>query len=164
MDVISNPSTFVEILGRLMLASLVGAALGMNREFRKKPAGFRTHILVAIGSALLTLVGLAMNVAAPSQELNALSRVVQGIIVGVGFIGGGAILRREDEKVVHGLSTAASIWVVAAGGVAAGCGMWRSALVAGALALLSLIGGEPIDRAIRSRGAGDEPEPRHPNL
>ena len=89
-----------------------------------------------------------------SEQLNALSRVVQGIVVGVGFVGGGAILRRDHTQEVQGLSTAASIWVVAAAGIAAGCGLWRSALIAAGFALLLLIAA-PVDRAIRKR-AGDK--------
>lgn len=156
MDEISNPAGFASIVFRLVLATAVGAALGINREFRQKPAGLRTHGLVALGAALLAMVGLKMSLSIASGELNALSRVVQGIIVGVGFIGGGAILRREQAQTVEGLSTAASIWVVAAAGTAAGAGMWRSALVTVGLALLLLIGGKPVDRAIRERRAGDQ--------
>lgn len=154
MDVISNPATFAAIVFRLMLATAVGAALGVNREFRHKPAGLRTHALVALGAALLTLIGLGMG--STAGELNALSRVVQGLVVGVGFIGGGAILRREDSQSVQGLSTAASIWVVSAAGVASGCGMWRTALVTVTLALIVLIAGAPVDRVIRGRRASDQ--------
>lgn len=156
MDEISNPAGFTAIVFRLVLAAGVGAALGINREFRQKPAGLRTHALVSLGAALLAMIGLRMSLPIASGELNALSRVVQGIIVGVGFIGGGAILRREGAHTVEGLSTAASIWVVAAAGTAAGAGMWRSALVTVGLALLLLIGGQPVDRAIRDRRAGDK--------
>ncbi len=157
MDEISNPAGFTAIVFRLVLATGVGAALGINREFRQKPAGLRTHALVSLGAALLAMIGLRMSLSIASGELNALSRVVQGITVGVGFIGGGAILRRERAHTVEGLSTAASIWVVSAAGTAAGAGMWRSALVTVGLALLLLIGGKPVDRAIRDRRAGDKP-------
>jgi putative Mg2+ transporter-C (MgtC) family protein len=77
------------------------------------------------------------------------SRVLQGIVAGIGFIGGGVILHRRDSKGVHGLSTAASIWVVAAAGIAMGGGMWRTALVTVILALIILAGGAPIDDALR---------------
>ena len=101
------------------------------------------------------------NIIWSEDELNALSRVVQGLITSVGFIGGGVILHRsntgspeDDEtgKRVHGLSTSAAIWVVAASGVAAGSGMWRTASTAIGLALLLLVAGQRIDRAIRAGG------------
>jgi putative Mg2+ transporter-C (MgtC) family protein len=148
MDAITNPATFADIVARLVLATAVGAAIGVNREMRLKPAGLRTHALVALGSALLTLIGLAMADYSGTHDASALSRVVQGLVVGVGFIGGGTILHRDDERGVHGLSTGASIWVVAAAGIATGCGMWRSALTTVALVLVILIFGKRVDRAI----------------
>jgi putative Mg2+ transporter-C (MgtC) family protein len=165
VDAISLPASYWDTLLRLALATGLGAAIGANREFRHKPAGFRTHALVGLGAALLTLVGLQMSGAA--DELNALSRVVQGLITGVGFIGGGVILHRSNTrntkdddsgKYVHGLSTSAAIWVVAASGVAAGSGMWRTASTAIALALLLLVLGQRVDRAIR-RGGHEPSEP-----
>jgi putative Mg2+ transporter-C (MgtC) family protein len=145
VDVISTPSGFTDTLLRLTLATLCGAAIGANREFRQKPAGLRTHALVALGVALLTTVGLHMG--GPGGELNALSRVVQGVIVGIGFVGGGTIFHRGGQ--VEGLSTAGAIWVAAAAGTAAACGLWRAALISTALALFILIAGEPVNRAIR---------------
>jgi putative Mg2+ transporter-C (MgtC) family protein len=153
MEVLTAPASFMESVLRLALAAGLGAAVGANREFKQKPAGLRTHALVGLGAALLALVGLQME-AADDAQLNALSRVVQGIIVGVGFVGGGAILRRQNAREVEGLSTAASIWIVAATGVAAGGGLWRSALVAAGFALLILIAA-PVDRAIR-KAADDQ--------
>jgi putative Mg2+ transporter-C (MgtC) family protein len=148
MDVISAPaSTWILVL-RLVLAAALGAAVGVNRELRAKPAGLRTHALVALGSGLSAIIALMMTPAA-FDEYNAASRVIQGIVAGVGFIGGGVILRREDEKGVHGLSTAASIWVVSAIGVAAGFGLWRSAVTSVLLALVILSLGRPVDRVLR---------------
>ena len=77
--------------------------------------------------------------------------MLQGLIAGVGFIGGGVILRREESKEVHGLSTAASIWIVAAIGVAAGCGLWLTSSATAVLALVILALGEPLDRLLRGR-------------
>jgi putative Mg2+ transporter-C (MgtC) family protein len=149
MDAISNPATFGDIVFRLLLATAVGAAIGVNREMRLKPAGLRTHALVSLGAALLTLIGLQMVVFSGARDASALSRVVQGLVAGIGFIGGGTILHRDDARVVHGLSTAASIWVVAAVGIASGCGMWRSALTTVALVLFILIAGQPVDDLLR---------------
>lgn len=148
MDVISIPHSTVALIVRLALATALGAAVGVNRELRLKPAGLRTHALVAVGAALFALIALMMTPALPN-ELNAASRVVQGIVAGVGFIGGGVILRRDDEKGVHGLSTAASIWVVSAIGVATGFGLWRAAIAAVVLALSILALGPSLDRKLR---------------
>lgn len=155
MDSITNPATFVDVIVRLVLATAVGAAIGINREMRLKPAGLRTHALVALGAALLTLIGLQMAVFSDARDASALSRVVQGLVAGIGFIGGGTILHRDNSRGVEGLSTAASIWVVAAAGIAAGCGMWRSALTTVVIVLIVLIVGAPIDQVIRRAHAGD---------
>ena len=90
---------------RLLLATLLGAAIGVNRELRQKPAGLRTHALVALGAALFTIVGLALTAFGGTRDPNAMSRLVQGIVTGVGFIGGGVILRRDDSKGIHGLQS-----------------------------------------------------------
>lgn len=142
MDAITVPQSIWEIAGRLGLAVLLGAAVGINREWQQKPAGLRTHALVALGGALFTLIGLLLAPDDPS----ATSRILQGITAGIGFIGAGVILRRPDIQDVQGLTTAAAIWLVVAIGVAVGAGLWRTSLVALALGLLVLIAGEAIDR------------------
>jgi len=156
MDAVSFPATWQAMLARLILATAIGAAIGVNRELRQKPAGLRTHALVSLGAALLTLIGLAMSTGPFVRDPSAASRILQGIVAGVGFIGGGAILRQDDTKGVHGLSTAASIWIVAATGIATGCGLWRTSLATAALALAILVVGAPVDRAIRSWSDGDK--------
>jgi putative Mg2+ transporter-C (MgtC) family protein len=142
MDAISVPQSTLEIVGRLGMATFFGAAIGVNRERQGKPAGLRTHALVALGGALFTVLGLLLHTDDPS----ATGRILQGITAGIGFIGAGVIMRRPDLHDVQGLTTAAAIWVVAAIGVAAGAGLWRTSLVALALALFVLIVGEAIDR------------------
>lgn len=157
MDHISVPADFIGLAGRLGLATLLGAVVGLNREMSLKPAGLRTHALVALGAALLTLTGLMLT-SPPGADVSAPARIVQGVVAGVGFIGGGVILHRRGVREVRGLTTAASIWVVSAAGVAAGAGLWRAATTAVVLALLVLTIGGPIDRAIRqvSDGADDD--------
>ena len=150
MDVVTIPATSMVLVLRLILATALGAAVGVNRELRLKPAGLRTHTLVALGAALFTMIGLTLTNVNGTNDPSATSRVLQGIIVGVGFIGGGVILRRDDLKGVHGLSTAASIWIVAATGVAAGCGLWRAAVSTVLLVLIVLVLGAPVDRALRA--------------
>lgn len=155
------PHSFGDIVLRLVLAALCGLILGVDREFRRKPAGLRTHALVAIGTALGTVVALQFG----PPSVDAASRIVQGIVSGIGFIGGGVILHRRDSGESHdanveGLTTAASLWVVAALGIAAGAGLWRESLVAVALTLLVLTLGERLDiliRRLRDRREGRPP-------
>ena len=118
---------------RLVAAMLLGAIIGLQREFAGKPAGLRTHMLVAMGSALFVL-----GCSAAEMSLDGLSRVIQGVATGIGFIGAGAILKHHDQREVEGLTTAAGIWMTAAAGVAAGLG--RIGLAAlGALLTLAIL-------------------------
>lgn len=156
MEMVSIPDSSLMAVLRLALASLLGAVVGVNRELRGKPAGLRTHALVGLGAGLLTLTGLALTTSSDVEGFGSASRVLQGLIAGVGFIGGGVILRREESKEVHGLSTAASIWIVSAVGVAAGCGLWLTSSATAALALAILALGEPLDKLLRGRRR-DEP-------
>ena len=153
MDAISLPADILHLAARLALATLLGAAIGLNREISLKPAGLRTHALVALGAAVATCVGLQLT-RFGQGDLSAPSRIIQGIVAGVGFIGGGVILHHADVRAVHGLTTAASIWVVSATGVAAAAGLWRTAILAVVLALFVLTVGRTIDQALhRNRHA-----------
>jgi len=102
---------------RLGAAIALAGVVGFDRERRQQPAGLRTHMLVALGAALFTIVPL--EVRGGSTDL---ARLVQGLAPGIGFLGAGAILKREEHRNVHGLTTAASIWLAAAIGFAAGSG------------------------------------------
>lgn len=137
MDPISLPSDTWSLALRLLLATGLGAAIGFNREMSLKPAGLRTHALVALGAALVTLIGLVLA-DSPGGDLNATSRVIQGILAGIGFIGGGVILHGRQDQSVHGLTTAASIWITAAIGVLVGIGFYFPAALAAALTLGTL--------------------------
>jgi putative Mg2+ transporter-C (MgtC) family protein len=121
------------ILTRLLLAALLGGVLGYEREHKGKAAGIRTHMLVAMGSALFVLVPQLGGMAAGD-----LSRVIQGIVTGIGFLGAGAIIKNRDEGDVQGLTTAAGIWMTAAIGVACGLGRESTAVLSALLALLVL--------------------------
>jgi putative Mg2+ transporter-C (MgtC) family protein len=152
MDAITVPSTFVELAGRLLLAVLIGAAAGINREWRHKPAGLRTHALVGLGTALAAIIGL-MVAGAPGGGEGTTSRVIQGVFAGIGFIGGGVILHHpdpQDTRAVHGLTTAALIWVVAGAGLAAGLGLWRSAVTTIALAWVVLVAGHVVEQRLHA--------------
>jgi putative Mg2+ transporter-C (MgtC) family protein len=134
------PDDWLNITFRLCLALLFGAVIGLERQLKRKPAGLRTHMLVCFGSALFTLIPLQTNVTKPDAD--ALSRIIQGITAGVGFLGAGEILReashKSDHFQVHGLTSAAAIWVSAALGIVAGCGLWQLGLIAVVLTFLVL--------------------------
>lgn len=126
----------VRVAARLLLAALLGGLLGLNRERLHKAAGLRTHMLVALGSAAFVL--------APQQaglDGGDLTRVIQGIAAGIGFLGAGTILKLAGEQEIHGLTTAASIWLTAAVGIAAGAGWYGTAVLAAGLAwaILSMV-------------------------
>ena len=118
----------------------VGPIIGWERQLRHKPAGLRTHMLVSMGSALFVLIPLAMG--KNENGLDAVERVIQGIAAGIGFLGGGEILRQSQQEIgkveVHGLTSAAAIWVSAALGTAAGCGLWQLALIGALMSLFVL--------------------------
>lgn len=121
------------VLTRLLLAALLGGVLGYERERQGKAAGLRTHMLVALGAAIFVLVPLQGG-----MEVGDISRVLQGVIAGIGFLGAGAIIKLSSEREIHGLTTSASIWMTAAIGVAAGMGREATALVSTLLALFVL--------------------------
>ena len=125
------------LVTRLVTAMILGAVIGAQREAIGKPAGLRTHMLVAMGGALFVLAPLQSG-----MDLDGMSRVIQGIITGIGFIGGGAILKLQEQRAIEGLTTAAGIWLTAAVGITAGLGRWGLAVTGTILAwiTLSLIG------------------------
>lgn len=114
----------MRVLARLLVAMILGGIVGLEREYDHKSAGIRTHMLVALGSALFTLVPHEAG-----MTIADLSRVIQGIAAGIGFIGAGTILKLTSEHEVKGLTTAASIWLTAAAGMAVGAGgIWPATL------------------------------------
>jgi len=155
-----------EIALRLGSATFVGAVLGLNRELRGKPAGLRTNALVSLGSALLILAGVGVAQGGGELEANVTSRVMQGVITGIGFLGAGVILRDTGGTQVHGITTAATIWLTAALGVLCGVGMWTLALLGMALTLVVLVFGKPLEKFLHrkfpklSEQHHDDPPPR----
>jgi len=132
---------------RLTGAVLAGAILGVNRDLHHKPAGLRTHALVSLGSAMVVVV--AASITEASAET--VGRAIQGLVTGVGFIGAGVILHHDAERRVVGLTTAASVWVAAALGIACGSADWVTALLGLALTLAVLVFGGPIEHAWERR-------------
>jgi putative Mg2+ transporter-C (MgtC) family protein len=136
---------WTEVILRLGIAALVGAAIGLDRDLHGKPTGVRTMGIVALGSALIVL---ASQYPAQITDQAAASRVMQGIITGIGFLGAGVILRNPGHKRVHGLTTAASIWLTACIGAACGAGAWPLVLIAAILVGLIFSFGRPLERAL----------------
>ncbi|WP_419710724.1 MgtC/SapB family protein [Pseudomonas sp. NFX224] len=132
---IGDASQLTRITVRLLMAAVLGGILGFEREHKGKAAGVRTHMLVAIGAALFVLVPQMSG-----SQADAMSRVIQGVIAGIGFLCAGTILKNQegDEGHVKGLTTAAGLWMTAAIGVSAGLGKEATALLSTLLALLVL--------------------------
>ena len=124
---------FVTVLIRVIASVVLGGIVGIEREKAGKPAGFRTHILVSLGTALVVLA-----CAGSGMSMEGLSRVIQGIVTGIGFIGAGSILKLDKELDIRGLTTAAGLWLTAAVGVACGLGAIGIAIIGAVLALVVL--------------------------
>jgi len=122
------------ILVRLLAAVVFGAIIGVEREHVGKAAGLRTHLLVALGSAVFVLAPIEAGMASTD-----VSRIVQGLAAGIGFIGAGTILKLTDEREIRGLTTAASIWLTAGVGVAAGLGRFALGLVVASVGWVTLV-------------------------
>lgn len=144
-----------EIALRLVAAAAFGGLLGAERERRDQPAGLRTYVLVAVGACLFALVSAYGFEGLTGSETGSVrfdaSRISSQIVVGIGFLGGGTILRYQGK--VKGLTTAAGLWVTAAVGLAVAMGFWVGAGVASALAVISLML-KPIDAKLRPTGTG----------
>lgn len=132
---------WLEIILRVGVATFAGAVIGFERELRHKAAGLRTHMLVALGAATIMIVALQMDDNA--------SRVVQGVITGIGFIGAGAILHSQGRT--EGVTTAASIWACTMMGMAAGSGYFKVTVVTLAFALFILAGCLAIERVLSAK-------------
>jgi len=135
-----NDMLFEHWLVKLILSAFLGSLIGLEREYHGRPAGLRTHMLVCIGACMITISGLMIVGLVSGEEQNVggdVSRIVAGVVTGIGFLGAGAIVRTDD--LVRGLTTAACIWFVAALGVVIGLGAYLLALSSTGVALLVLI-------------------------
>ncbi|MBU2541363.1 MAG: MgtC/SapB family protein [Candidatus Omnitrophica bacterium] len=125
-----------QVILRLILAAVLGGFIGLEREIKKRSAGLRTHILVCVGASLIMLTSAyVFDIYKDIANVDP-SRIVAGVVTGIGFLGAGAIIRGGDT--VHGLTTAATLWIVAAIGIAVGCGFYLAALVTTLLVLIVL--------------------------
>jgi putative Mg2+ transporter-C (MgtC) family protein len=132
-ELVESARPYAHIVGRLALAALLGSVLGLEREWHHRAAGLRTNMLVALGSAVFTLVAIELAGAAGTAEA---SRIPAQIVTGIGFLGAGAIIR--EGLSVRGLTTAGSLWVVAAVGMACGAGFYLAGVVTTVLTLFAL--------------------------
>lgn len=153
----------VRVCTRLLFAAFLGGLLGYEREYKGKSAGLRTHMLVCVGAAIFIMVPLQAG-----MEIEDLSRVIQGIVAGIGFLCAGTILKGDRIDDVHGLTTAAGIWLTAAIGIACGLGREATALLSTLLALVVLMLMPPLERHAlkahdqrtqKARAHGHEPPP-----
>jgi putative Mg2+ transporter-C (MgtC) family protein len=141
------------VVVRLAVAVVLGGVIGFEREREGKWAGIRTHMLVALGAALIVLAPLEAGMASAD-----ISRVIQGLVTGIGFLGGGTILKLGDERQVRGLTSAASIWLTSAVGLAVGLGMLWPALFGTVLTWVILKVLHHLDQLIPKDRAGPPPE------
>jgi len=147
-----TPTSIADVFLRLALAAGLGGAIGLEREFRQKPAGLRTNMLIALGSALFSILSVELGTAAGTPD-----RVAAQVVSGIGFLGAGAILRSGGN--VTGLTTAATIWVNAAIGMAAGLGAY-SVAAGGAVLTLAVLTLLPLmERLFEARGGSADDTP-----
>jgi len=147
---IPDVAQLTRVVLRLLIAAILGGILGYERELKRKQAGLRTHMLVSVGAAMFVLV--------PQQafmDLDGLSRVIQGLVAGIGFLGAGTILRNQEREHIQGLTTAANIWLTAAIGVAAGLGREATAIAATILAIVILALVPRLERTLGHTNSSD---------
>lgn len=142
------PTSITDVFLRLALAAGLGGAIGLEREYRQKPAGLRTNMLIALGSALFSILSIELGASASSPD-----RIAAQVVSGIGFLGAGAILRSGEN--VHGLTTAATIWVNAAIGMAAGLGAYSVAAGGATLTLVVLALLPVMEGIFEERGGRD---------
>ncbi len=128
----------------IVLAIVCGAVIGLERQLRQKPAGLRTNILICLGAAVFTIISRKMGVGQDSA-----TRIAAQIVTGVGFLGAGAVI--QDRGGIHGLTTAATIWIVASIGMGCGAGFFGLAIISTILVILVLTGLTPLEKLIESR-------------
>ena len=145
--------TLAVIATRLFAAALIGCLIGLNRFAHHRYIGVRTFGLVSLGAA--GLVVAALETGSNSDQLAAASRIIQGIVTGIGFVGAGVIVKREHGPKVNGLTTAATVWVAAAAGILCGLGAWRVVLPVAVLVSIVLLVGGRIEKLLIGRYGSD---------
>ena len=144
-----------EVVLRLGAATLAGGLIGLNRDLHGKPIGLRTLGLVGLATATVVVLTATFGTKSP----DAASRVIQGILTGIGFLGAGVIVHRENRSRVHGLTSAACTWLTACVGIICGAGQWRIVSVALGITFIVLIFGGRVERRLhRAFGGKETPE------
>lgn len=136
----------LRVVVRLLAAMILGGIIGIQRERSGKAAGFRTHMMVCLGTAVFVITCSSVGMA-----FDAMSRVIQGLVTGIGFIGAGTILKLEGEEEIKGLTTAAGIWMTAAIGITVGLGAIGVAMMGTVLALVILALAQPFEDFFQKR-------------
>ena len=147
-----------DIILRLGVATLACGAIGLNRDLHGKPIGLRTLGTVGLATALAVLF-VDQQAADPAKVSDATSRVIQGILTGIGFLGAGVIMRSDRFHDIKGLTSAACVWLAACIGIVSGAGEWRLVAAALAIAFIILLFGGPVERFVHKALGGEE---RHP--
>lgn len=161
-----NPNDFADIfpmLGRLILATVLGGVLGIDRDLHRKPAGVRVLAMVCMAGAAITMVSIVAVAAEKKTVADGVLRTVQGVLSGIGFLGAGVIMRAQTKEEVHGIATASSIWVAAIMGMICGLGQWTLALCTFALAWIILQGGRWVEAQILRYAPPLDPPPGDPS-
>lgn len=140
----------IDIALRLGSAALIGAVIGLNRDLHGKPTGVRTLGLVGLGAALVVLASMDFGLQ-PGVDANPVSRAIQGVLTGIGFLGAGVIVRDSEGRKVQGLTTAALIWLTACLGIVCGLGAWTVAALAVCIVFVLLVGGGAFERWVHRR-------------
>lgn len=139
---------FVHTLARILLAIILGGLMGIERELHGHGAGFRTHIMVSLGAAMFVMAGISVANISPTD----LTRVIQGVATGIGFLGAGTIIKLTDRLEVKGLTTASSIWLASAVGVATGLGQYGLAVAGTVVSIVVLALLRPLDQFFHTTG------------
>jgi putative Mg2+ transporter-C (MgtC) family protein len=135
---------------RMLCAVLVGCIIGIDRDLHGKPTGMKTLGLVSLGACIATMCAMGFSTRTLNDDAD-VSRVVQGIVTGIGFLGAGVIIQNQAENRIRGLTTAASIWVTAAVGILCGLGIWSLAIIATVMLIVLLIVGRVVEKSLLRR-------------
>ena len=148
-----------DMIVRLLWAALLGAVIGAERAFHRRPAGLRTGLCVSVGAAFFTI--LSVEIARRTGDAST-TRIASNIVQGIGFLGAGVIVRNGKGHHVHGLTTAACVWVTACIGAACACAEWQIVVLGAALVLLILVFGGPFEKSIDRRWSSHGPTDLQP--
>ena len=149
-----------DVVLRLVLATVLSGVIGIEREYHRKPAGLRTNVMVGLGSAIFTLCSLRAADLFPDLKTVDPTRIAAQIVTGIGFLGVGTIIFEKDRTSVIGLTTAATLWVVAGVGIAVGMGLYIEALVSTLLVFFTFMVLSRIVNKVRERSIDHDHKPR----